>query len=102
MPSYIFLILFLIAAGLNLAASLKNSKILFGVTKPMLLLLLCLYCCFRTSPNPDWLLIAAFAACWLGDVLLMLKGDLWFTVGGVSFFAGHVLLIFIFSRQTSL
>ena len=99
---YVFLILYLIAAALNLAGTLKNNKLLFGVTKPALLLLLCLYCFFRTSPTPDWLLIAALAACWLGDVLLMLKGDLWFTVGGVSFFAGHVLLIFIFARQTSL
>ena len=102
MLPYVFLILYLIAAALNLSASLKNNRILFGVTKPMLLLLLGLYCFFRTTPAPDWLLIASLAACWLGDVLLMLKGDLWFTAGGVSFFAGHVLLIFIFARESSI
>ena len=99
---YVILALYLTAAALNLAASYKNNRIMFAVTKPMLLLLLGLYCFFRTSPTVDWLMIAAFAACWLGDVLLMLKGDLWFTVGGVSFFSGHVLLILIFARYIDL
>ncbi len=99
---YFFLILYLIAAALNLIASLKKNKILFGVTKPALLLLLCLYVFFRTSPTPDWLMIAAFAACWLGDVLLMINGEVWFTAGGVSFFAGHVMLIVIFARLVDL
>ncbi len=95
----VFLILYLIAAVLNLIGTRRGHEKLFAATKPALLLLLCLYCFFRTSPTPDWLLIAALAACWLGAVLLMLKGEAWFTAGGVSFFAGHVLLILIFARE---
>ena len=99
---FVFLGLYIIAGALNLIGTRKGDGRLFAATKPLLLLFLCLYCFFRTSPSPDLLMIAAFAACWLGDVLLMLKGEAWFTAGGVSFFAGHVLLIFIFARQTSL
>lgn len=97
MLPYLFLFLFLAAAVLNLV-SVGRYKILFGVTKPMLLLFLMLYCLFY-GKTPDPLLLGAFFACFLGDVLLMLKGDLWFAVGGVSFFIGHLLLIFLFARQ---
>ncbi|MBO4423835.1 MAG: hypothetical protein J5879_10365, partial [Clostridia bacterium] len=98
MPAIICIFLFIIAATLNLIASAKDCKKLFTATKPALLLLLCLYCLFSGLPKPDLLLIGAFFACWLGDVLLMINGDIWFTAGGVSFFIGHVLLILIFAR----
>ena len=100
--SYVFLFLYLIAAVLNLAGTEKGREKLFKFTKPALLLLLCLYCLFRTLPSPDLLIIAAIVACWLGDVLLMIDGEAWFTAGGVSFFAGHVLLILVFARQTDI
>ena len=98
MLSYVFLGLYLVAAGFNLAGTRKGREKLFKATKPALLLLICLYCLTRGMPEPDLLLIGAFAACWLGDVLLMLKGDAWFTLGGISFFAGHALLIAVFAR----
>ncbi len=102
MLPYVFLALYLIAAVFNLIGTREGRGKLFAVTKPMLILLLCLYCFLKTLPSPDRMLIAAFAACWVGDILLMLKGDLWFTVGGISFFAGHVLLIFVFAREADL
>ena len=98
MIAYVFLILFLIAAVLNLISTKKDRKRLFAFTKPALLSLLCLYCAASGLPTPDLLLIAALFACFLGDVLLMLKGDLWFAAGGISFLFGHVLLILIFLR----
>ena len=98
MLSYVFLGLYLVAAGFNLAGTQKGREKLFKATKPALLMLICLYCITRGLPEPDLLLIGAFAACWLGDVLLMLKGDVWFTLGGISFFAGHALLIAVFAR----
>ena len=99
MLSYVFLILFLTAAAVNVIAAKKENDLLFAVTKPMLLPLLCLYCVFFGDTAPDAFLIAALLACWLGDVLLLLRGDVWFAVGGVSFFAGHVLFIVIFARR---
>ena len=95
---YLFLILYLIAAALNLTATKLSKVKLFAITKPMLLLLLGLYVVFYGLPEPDILLVCALASCWAGDVLLMLKGEGWFVAGGISFFAGHVLLIFGFAR----
>ena len=101
MPYLIFLILYAVCAGLNLVGAIK-SRILSAVTKPLLMPLLCLYCIFRGTPSPDCLLVAALAACWLGDVLLMMGSNVWFTAGGVSFFSGHVLLIIVFAHRVGL
>jgi uncharacterized membrane protein YhhN len=98
MPPYVFLILFAFAAVFNLIGAVKKNKIMSEITKPLLLPLLCLYCLFSSLPSPDYLLICAFALCFVGDVLLMIKGDIFFTAGGVSFFFGHVLLIIVFTR----
>ena len=59
MPAYVFLILFVIVAALNVVGARKNRSILSAVTKPMLLLLLALYVLFRGLPAPDWLIIGA-------------------------------------------
>lgn len=99
MISYVILILYLTAAVLNLAGTRKGKSRLFMATKPTLLLLVCLYCYSRSADSPDLLLIGAFLACWLGDVLLMLRGTGWFITGGASFLTGHFLLIFIFTRS---
>lgn len=99
MISYIFLGLFFIAAVLNVIGAREWNGRLFTVTKPMLMALLCLYVIFRGLPSPDLLLAAALIACWLGDILLLFKGDLWFAVGGISFFVGHVLIILVFARE---
>ena len=99
MLSYIILALFLIAAALNIAGTTKGREKLFAATKPLLLSLLCLYSVWRTFPEPDILLAAALFACFLGDVLLMPKGNGWFVAGGLSFFAGHVMLSVIFARR---
>ncbi len=99
---YVFLSVFLVASVLNLIAAAKTFKVLSAVTKPLLLLSLCLYTVFHGLPEPDCLLAAALCACWLGDVLLMLKGEGWFFAGGLSFFAGHVLIILNFARSADL
>ena len=100
--SYLFLFLYAVAAVLNLIGTRKGHEKLFAVTKPMLLLLLCLFCFCRTYPTPGMLLIGAFFTCWIGDVLLMLKGEGFFTVGGIAFLGGHILLILIFARQADI
>lgn len=94
---YVLLIFFFAAAVTHLAAQLLKRRILIGVTKPLLLLTLALYVLLRGQP--DVLLVCALLCCWAGDVLLMFKGNVWFSAGGIFFFAGHVLLCLIFARQ---
>ena len=102
MISYIILALFFTAAALNLIGACKRNAVLSNISKPALLSLLCLYCLSVGYPEPDLLLIGALFACFVGDVLLMLEKDLWFTIGGISFFIGHVLLTLIFIVRTDL
>ena len=102
MIPYIILALFAAAAAVNLIGAAKHNAVMSNISKPALLSLLCLYCLSVGFPKPDLLLIGALFACFVGDVLLMLESDLWFTVGGVSFFIGHVLLTVIFIIRTDL
>lgn len=98
----IFIILYLLAVALNLLSTLKQKEKLFAITKPLLMLLLALYCVFREFPFPDRLLLGALLACWLGDVLLIPKGNRWLTVGGLAFLAGHILFILNFAKRIDL
>ena len=98
----VLLVLYLIAGALNLIGTQKGRERFFAFSKPCLMPLLCLYCVARGMPEPDLMLVAALCACWIGDVLLMIKGDVWFAAGGISFFAGHVLFILAFARETTL
>ncbi len=102
MITYIILALFFAAAVLNLIGARKHNAVMSNASKPALLSLLCLYCLSVGFPEPDLLLIGALFACFVGDVLLILEKDLWFTLGGVSFFIGHVLLTLIFIFRTDL
>ena len=102
MITYIILALFAAAAVINLIGAAKHNAAMSNASKPALLSLLCLYCLSVGFPEPDLLLIGALFACFVGDVLLMLEGDLWFTAGGISFFIGHVLLTVTFILRTDL
>ena len=102
MLSCVFLILYLAAASVNLSAARRDRTLYFAATKPMLLLLLCLYVFSRGGENADSLLVCALLSCFLGDVLLMPEGTLWFFSGGVFFLAGHILLILNFASEIDL
>ena len=68
------------------------------LTKSLLLPLVTLFYLTGT-PAPLPLLVAAFLASWLGDVLLELPGDGWFTAGGVAFLAAHILFMLVYAAQ---
>lgn len=92
--SYFFLGVFAVSAAVHLVRCWQGSP-RSAYTKPLLVSSLALFCLFRSSA-PPWLLIAALAASWLGDVLLMPQGNKWFVSGGVSFLVSHVLFIFVY------
>lgn len=93
---YVFLILLAAVSAVHLYHSWKDDSKKRKYTKPFLLLLIIAYYVV-SADKLSWLLIAALATSWLGDVLLIPSGDIWFTVGGISFMATHVLFIFVYA-----
>ena len=93
-PALICLCVFCAAAAVHLARCLQGSP-KSAYTKPLLVSSLTLFYAFA-APRPAPALIAALAASWLGDVLLMPSGNGWFTAGGISFLLGHVSFIFVY------
>ncbi len=97
---WVFLGLFALASVFHLIDSWRDLTKRRRITKPMLLIfLLCYYLCSTASPLA--LLIAALLTSWLGDVLLMPKGNAWFISGGISFLASHILFIFVYAPQVN-
>jgi len=100
MISYLFLGIFVVAAVFNLIGTRKGLEKFAKISKPFLLISLCLYCLFKGLPNPDFILMGALFACWLGDILINPSNDKMFVIGGAAFFVGHILLILSFAFKT--
>lgn len=95
---YIFLILFAVSSLCHLYFSWMDNKRGRAVTKPFLLVFLILY--YLVSADPlSYLLLFALITSWLGDVLLIPKGHIWFSTGGISFAASHILFILVYSTR---
>lgn len=89
------LVVFIIASAAHLYASWKDQAKWRARTKPLLLGLLLLF--YVTAGKPLCVfLVLALAASWLGDILLIPKGNTWFAAGGVSFMLAHAFLILVF------
>lgn len=95
---YVFLVLFGAFSIWHLYYSWIDDKRGRARTKPFLLIFLTLYYAFATE-NLSLLLLFALITSWLGDVLLIPRGNIWFSVGGASFFACHVLFILTYAKE---
>lgn len=91
---YVFLAVFLGASIVHLIHCWKNSP-KKAYTKPLLLSSLLLFYVFAAN-SVSLIIVFALLTSWLGDVLLMPKGEKWFITGGVSFLISHVLFIFVY------
>ena len=99
MLSIIFLFLLAAASVVHLIGSwIENAK-MRNFTKPALLLLIILYYFSAVKGAPNYVLVAALFASWLGDVLLMPHGNGWFTAGGIFFMIAHFLFIAVYVPQ---
>ena len=95
--SYISLALFFVSCAVHLYHSWKDDSKKRAITKPMLLLfLICFYVFAEDKSQLSVALIAALATSWLGDVLLIPKGNGWFTAGGISFLISHLTFIAVY------
>jgi len=100
---WIALVLFALAACVNLVGNWFDISIMERVSKPVLmpLVLLNALLALEGGPAPRWLgKLLTFALCLhcAGDILLMLPGFPCFAAGLVCFLAGHVFYITIFCR----
>ena len=97
--SYVFLALFIASTCVHLYHSWQDEAKKRAITKPMLLIFLLLfYICAAKCAGKELniVLIVAIATSWLGDVLLIPKGNVWFTSGGIAFLISHITFIAVY------
>ena len=92
---FIFLGLLAVDTVIHLIDSWKDDAKKRRRTKPFLLIFIMLYYIF-SADKISVILIAALVTSWIGDILLMGKGNKWFTAGGISFMLSHFLFIAVY------
>ena len=91
----LFAALFLASTAAHLYFSWKDHRRGRAWTKPFPIALLGLFYCFCVeAPSP--VLLAALFTSWLGDVLLIPRGNRWFIIGGSSFLLSHLLFMAVY------
>lgn len=99
--SLITLVALAIVSVLELSAVAVDNTVLEHLTKPLLLPLLMLFVLVEVGWNADpsikFLIIGQFFS-FLGDVALMLDGDLWFALGIAMFLITHIFYIIGFFK----
>ena len=98
MLKYLFLGLFFVMSVVHLYHSYINDRAKRAKTKPFLLIFLILYYVTATG-NLNILLLLALITSWLGDVLLIPKGDKWFVIGGISFWISHFFFVLSYAQH---
>ena len=85
---------YIMIGALVVSAELTHDRPLMYILKPLLmpaLILFYIQSLGRTLRKIDWLLIAAWAFSWFGDVVLMFSGINYFLAGLVGFLITHLL-----------
>jgi uncharacterized membrane protein YhhN len=94
------LILFALVCIIHLSGDIADGPALRYATKPLLLPSLAFYY-LASAPSPSWLLLAALAAGWAGDVALMIpdpeKTRVPLKLGIAAFLVGHLFYIALFA-----
>ncbi|MBR3095484.1 MAG: lysoplasmalogenase [Clostridia bacterium] len=98
--AYVFLGLLCVFSAVHLYHSWINDNKKRPYTKWALLLCILGYYLVKTDAYTP-LLIAALLTSWLGDVLLIGKGNGWFISGGISFLAAHVCFVLLYAGQVT-
>lgn len=97
---YILLILLAAVSAVHLYHSWIDDSAKRRLTKPFLLPLITAYY-IVCAESVSWVLVIALAASWIGDVLLIPKGNGWFAAGGISFMITHFLFIAVYAMKVN-
>lgn len=95
MVKYVVLAVLAVVTAIHLFDSWHDDAEKRRRTKPLLLILILIY--YLTAANSySFPLIVALITSWLGDILLMPKGNKWFAFGGISFLISHIMFIIVY------
>lgn len=86
------LFVFLLSSVVQVASQIFGLTESHFIAKPLIMLGLMGHYYFQ-SPNRSFLFVMALVFCWLGDVLLLFQGELYFMLGLAAFLIGHLLYI---------
>ena len=96
--SSFFLILFLVASVGDIISIVAEFPLHYGFKPAIILSLVAYYISEAETTNRTFLTALLF--CWVGDVLLMFQGEMYFILGLIAFLMGHVFYIFTFRQLT--
>ena len=98
--SRIYHFLFIMASALNLAAMAFGWPALNFITKPSIVISLIAFYVSASGPGLDRMVVWALIFCWLGDVLLLLHGQLEasFILGLAAFLIGHLIYVAAYNQ----
>lgn len=96
---WFFLTGFVLSSVVHLWHSFHDDK-KRAYSKPLLMMFLLLFY-LTAAEKINVTLLLALVFCWLGDVLLIPRGNKWFVCGGISFLLGHVMLIVVYFNNIS-
>ena len=96
-------IIYALVSILHVAAIALEQQTLLYISKPLLMpILMCIIWTQTKLKTPlSKILFAGVFMGWLGDNFLMGSGVLFFSGGLVSFLIGHLMYIYLFSREVS-
>lgn len=93
------LIAYWVASLVNIAGEATGINAMAMIAKPFIMFLLFIWTLQvlpRPNPRAGKLLVVGIAFAWMGDVLLMVDGDLFFLLGIAGFFGMQVFYIWAF------
>lgn len=101
---YLFLALFFVSVIIHLYGSHKQNQKIRNYSKGFILFFLILFYLFSLDNIKDInpILLSALICCWIGDLLLIIKGLKPLIIGGTFFVFGHFLFIKLFSDNINL
>ena len=96
-----FIIVFALAAIVQLLASLAGWSVAGNISKCLLLPALCAY--YVAAGSRSTVFVGALFFCWVGDVLLIFqqREEMFFIGGLAAFLTGHVLYIVAYRQHMS-